>query len=86
MLKFETSPFQYIVDMNTFPSDNTIISYNDWDILYLDKTETEGFYSIVVPETEGFYFTGLSLRRASLNCLLTEDKIYTMKEEPCYYA
>ena len=64
-----------------FPLDNNIISYNNGDMLYLDKTETEGFY-----------YTGLTslpympLRRVPLNCLLVEDKIYIMKEEPCYYA
>ena len=83
MLKFETSLFQYIVDMNTFPSDNTIISYNDGDILYLDKTETEGFYFTGLTS---FSFPFMPLHRVPLNCLLIEDKIYTMKEEPCYYA
>ena len=84
MLKFETSPFQYIVNMNTLSSDSTIISYNDGgDILYLDKTETEGFYYTGLTS---FSFPVMPLRRVLLNCLLIEDKIYTMKEEPCYYA
>ena len=83
MLKFETSYFQYIVDMSTFPLDNTIISYNDGDILYLDKTETEGFYYTGLAS---FSFPVMPLRRVPLNCLLIEDKIYTMKEEPQFYV
>ena len=83
MFKFETSFFHYIVNMSTFPSDNTIISYNNGDnILYLDKTETEGFYFTGVYSIS----PAIPLRRVPLNCLLVEDKIYTMKEEPCYYA
>lgn len=82
MLKFETSYFQYIVVDTGFPSDNTIISYNDGDMLYLDKTKTEGFYFAGVSPISRV----MPLHRVRLDCLLLDDKVYTMKEEPQFYA
>ena len=87
MLKFEVSHFKYIVDMDTgFPSDNTIISYKNGEgTLYLDETKTKGFYFVGVFSTPmSSRYT--SLHRVRLDCLLLDDKVYTMKEEPVFYA
>lgn len=83
MLKLETYPLQWIVTPGGHER-NGVISYDGGNILFLNDTETEGYYYVGA----GFFISAGStpMRRIIWNCLLSHDKVYLMQEEPQFYA
>ena len=86
MLKLEVFDFEYVFAQGVNVSEGVcsdIISYNNGDILFLDETRAKGYYFVST-----FSTTNLSaaMRRKETDYLLLKDKVYTIKEEPVYYA
>ena len=78
MLKFEVFDFKYVMNAcEAIPND--VISYNNGDILFLNKTY-KGYYFVSFP------LNGTPIPAKEINYLLLENKIYITEEEPVYYA